>query len=85
MTYELEFSRSAKKELKKLPPRVIKQVLQAIDGLSHNPRKGNVRPMTGSKSWRLRVGEYRVVYDIHDTRLLVLIIRVRPRGSAYKN
>ncbi len=85
MTYAVEFTRSAQKEVKKLPPGVAKRVLAAIDGLSGNPRKGHVRPMTGSKSWRLRVGEYRVVYDIHDKKLVILIIRVRPRGSAYRS
>jgi len=85
MTYAVEFTRSAQKEVKKLPPGIAKRVLTAIDGLSGNPRKGHVRPMTGSKSWRLRVGEYRVVYDIHDKKLVILIIRVRPRGSAYRS
>lgn len=85
MIYKVEFARSAQKEIKKLHPRISKQVTQAIHRLGTNPRKGDVRPMTGSKSWRLRVGEYRVVYDIHDDRLVILIIRVRPRGSAYRN
>ncbi len=84
MIYAVEFAHSAQKELKKLHPRVSKQVLQAIDALSLNPRKGHVRPMTGSKSWRMRVGVYRVVYDIHDDKLVILIIRIRPRGSAYR-
>lgn len=83
MTYAVEFSHSAQKEIKKLQPRVSKQVMRAIHMLRDNPRKGNVRPMTGSKSWRMRVGEYRVVYDIGDDTLVILIIRVRPRGGAY--
>ncbi len=84
MTYAVEFTKSARKEVRKLHPRVAKQVLKATDQLSVDPRKGHVRPMTGTKSWRLRVGEYRVIYDIYDKKLVILIIRVRPRGSAYK-
>lgn len=84
-TYAVEFTKSASKELKKLHPEAAKKIAIAIDKLSHDPRKGNVRPMTGVKSWRLRVGDYRVVYDINDGKLIILIIRVRPRGSAYRN
>ena len=83
--YEVEFTSSAYKELKKLPPQKRLSIVRAIDKLQLNPRSGNVRPMVGTSSWRLRVGEYRVVYDILDKRLLVLIIRVRHRKDIYRH
>jgi mRNA interferase RelE/StbE len=81
---EIEFSKSAQKELKKLLPQTRLSIVGAIDKLVINPRKGNVRPMVGVKSWRLRVGEYRVVYDIYDKKLVILIIKVRHRKDAYR-
>lgn len=82
--YEIEFTKSAQKELKKLPPQISLRIAGAINKLASNPRKGEVRPMVGVKSWRLRVGEYRVVYDIYDKKLVILIIRVRHRKDAYR-
>lgn len=82
--YEIEFVKSAQKELNKLPPSIRLRIAKAIYLLSTDPRKGNVRPMVGSKSWRLRVGDYRVVYDIYDNKLVILIIRIRHRKEAYR-
>ncbi len=75
MTYEVEFARSAGKELQKLPPDTSKRILKAIVRLQEDSRVGSVRPMVGSKSWRLRVGDYRIIYDIHDDRLVILVLR----------
>lgn len=82
-SYAVEFTKSAQKELRKLPHAVSLRILRAIDKLSADPRRGSVRPMVGTKSWRLRVGEYRVVYDILDDKLVMLIIRVRHRKDVY--
>jgi mRNA interferase RelE/StbE len=83
--YEVEFARSAQKELNKLPKQTSLRIAKAIDKLSIDPRKGNVRPMVGTKSWRMRVGDYRVVYDIFDNRLTILIIRIRHRKEVYRD
>lgn len=82
--YEVEFVRSAQKELSKLPRQTSLRIVKAVYELSTDPRKGNVRPMVGTKSWRLRVGDYRVIYDISDKRLVILVIRVRHRKEAYR-
>jgi mRNA interferase RelE/StbE len=83
-SYEIEFTASAYKEIKKLPPQIRLRILGAIYKLELNPRIGQVRPMVGVKSWRLKVGEYRIIYDILDKQLLILIIRVRHRKNAYR-
>ncbi len=82
--YEVEFTKSAQKDLKKLNAQIILRVVKAINKLSDDPRKGNVRPMVGSTSWRLRVGDYRVVYDIFDKKLIILIVRIRHRKNVYR-
>ena len=83
--YEVEFVKSAQKELNKLSPQTSLRLAKAIYKLSEDPRKGNVRPMMGTKSWRLRVGDYRVVYDIFDKKLIILIIHVRHRKEVYRD
>jgi mRNA interferase RelE/StbE len=83
--YEVKFAKSAQKELKKLPKQVSLRIVKAIYKLSLDPKRGNVRPMVGIKSWRLRVGDYRVIYDISDKKLTILIIRVRHRKDAYRD
>lgn len=84
-TYEVEFTKSALKELKKLNQDISLRIIKAIIVLGSNPRKGNTRPMVGSKSWRLRTGEYRVIYDISDQKLIILIIKVGHRREIYRN
>jgi mRNA interferase RelE/StbE len=83
--YAVEFTKSAQKELNKLPSQTGLRIAKAVDKLSLEPRKGNVRPMVGSESWRLRVGDYRIIYDIYDNKLIVLIIRIRLRKNVYKD
>lgn len=83
--YEVEFVKSAQKDLNKLPAQISLRIAKAIRKLSEDSRKGNVRPMVGTKSWRLRVGDYRVVYDIFDNRLTILIIRIRHRKEVYRD
>lgn len=83
-SYEVKFVKSAQKELSKLPRQINLVIAKAIYKLSSDPRKGNVRPMVGIKSWRLRVGDYRVVYDIFENKVTILIIRVRHRKDIYR-
>lgn len=84
MTYEVRFVRSAQKELKKLDNKEQVRLLKAIQKLSLHPKKGDVRPMVGSTAWRLRVGNYRVIYDINDKVVLVLILKVGHRKDVYR-
>lgn len=82
--YEVEFAASARRELNKLPRQTNLRIAKAVYKLSLDPRKGNVRPMVGVKSWRLRVGDYRVVYDILDKKLVILIIKISHRRDTYR-
>lgn len=84
-SYVVEFTASAQKELNKLPKSTSARIAKAIYMLKDDPRKGSVRPMVGTKSWRLRVGDYRIIYDISDNKLIVLIIRIRHRRDVYKH
>ena len=83
-TYAVEFTKSARKEIRKLNPDIALRLAKAINQLAQNPRKGSVRPMVGSKAWRLRVGSYRVIYDIQDKKLVILIIKIAHPADIYK-
>ena len=83
-TYAVEFTKSAQKELNKLPKNISVRLAKAIAKLAENPRLGKVRPTVGVKSWRLRVEDYRIIYDISDKKLIILIIRVRHRKDVYR-
>ena len=83
--YAIEFARSARRELEKLPRRLIDRILPKIESLSANPRPNGCRKIEGAENlWRIRVGDYRVIYGIDDTRRVVDIVVVRHRTDAYK-
>ena len=84
-TYKVEWKTSALKELKNLDRSVIPRIVAAVESLSGNPRPSEVRKLQGSEhTYRIRVGEYRVVYETADFKLLVIIIRVRHRKDIYR-
>jgi len=85
MAYKILFKKSAKKELQKLDQNVYVKLRAAIDKLAQSPRPPQSKKLVGSTTlWRLRVGVYRVIYDIQDKKLVVLIIKVGHRSRIYK-
>jgi mRNA interferase RelE/StbE len=83
--YKIKFSRSAEKEIASLPNAVLKRVAKAIDGLEKNPRPNGCKKLKGSAEnlWRIRIGDYRVVYSIEDVLLIVDIRKVGHRKDIY--
>lgn len=85
MTYRVEIKLSARKALLALPPDMARRMNKAIDALANDPRRPGTRKLAGSDTlYRLRVGDYRVVYEIHDDRLLILVIKVGHRRDIYR-
>ena len=83
--YRVFLERAAEKDLKRLSSEVHDRVITAIRGLVHNPRPPGCRKLTGSKNdWRIRVGDYRVVYEIADEIRIVRVNRVRHRREVYR-
>ncbi|HWL93932.1 MAG TPA: type II toxin-antitoxin system RelE/ParE family toxin [Phycisphaerae bacterium] len=82
--HKLLIERRAERELSELSPSMRLRIARAIAGLRENPRPAGCRKLVGSESdWRIRVGEYRVVYEI-DVRTVVRVFRIRHRKDAYK-
>ncbi|MEM8638057.1 MAG: type II toxin-antitoxin system RelE/ParE family toxin [Cyanobacteria bacterium P01_G01_bin.54] len=83
--YQVTIARSAQKSLTKLPQSVCDRILEQIDYLQTEPRPSGVRKLKGqTKSWRLRVGDYRIVYDVDDQARQIDIVRIRHRQDVYK-
>jgi mRNA interferase RelE/StbE len=84
MPYSVTFRSSAAKELRKLPVAARKQVSELIDALAHDPRPHGAKKMVGVDAWRIRIGDYRVVYSVMDQRLVVEIIKIGNRRDVYR-
>ena len=84
-SYLIEIKPSALKELEKLPKQVIPRIVTAIRELGVNPYPQGVKKLTGfDQTYRIRVGEYRVLYDIYENKLVIEVIRIRHRKDAYR-
>ena len=83
--YAVTFARSARKELQSLPTDIASRILDKIDLLSSDPRPSSSRKLSGPGSlWRLRVGDYRVIYEIDDKNHFIDVSVVRHRREAYR-
>jgi mRNA interferase RelE/StbE len=83
--YKIEWKRPAIKELQKLPRPMISKIVSAVDNLSSNPYPQGVRKLVNTEnSYRIRIGDYRVLYNIVEKKLIIEIIRVRHRKDIYK-
>lgn len=83
--YKIEWKNSAKKELKRLPRHVIAKLISAVEKLPNNHFPTGYKKLVGTEhTYRLRVGDYRVVYSIQNDRLIIEIIRVAHRKHVYK-
>ena len=84
-SYKVEWKNSAYKELQKLPRPIITRVVAAVSELSNEPFPHGVKKLIGSEfSYRIRIGDYRVVYEVFENRLIIEIIRVRHRKDVYR-
>ena len=84
MLYSIAFRASAVKELRRLPIAARRQVSELIDSLPHDPRPRGVKKLVGVDAWRVRVGDYRVIYSIKDTQLAIEIIKIGNRREVYR-
>jgi mRNA interferase RelE/StbE len=83
--YTIDISPRARRLIRRLPRDVQTRAGHAIDGLEQDPRPPGVVKMSGyDRRYRVRIGDYRVVYDIFDDRLVILIIEVVHRRDAYR-
>jgi mRNA interferase RelE/StbE len=82
--YRLEISHTAHHQIRKLPVRTQDRINNTIAGLAENPRPSGVKKLTAREGYRVRVGDYRVLYRIDDSEKVIIIYRVMGRGDVYK-
>ena len=85
MAYTVELSNRAKRELAALSANLQTRIVAALRRLEENPRPSGIIKLEGEDDiCRLRIGDYRVLYEVHDTRLLVLVVKVGHRREVYR-
>jgi len=83
--YTITFAQSTRKELERLSTSVVNRIFPKIEALAQNPRPPGCRKLRGFENlWRIRIGDYRVVYQVFDEELVVDIVAVRHRSQAYR-
>jgi len=84
MGYEIEYERVAAKALIDLDRGTAARITRKIDTLAENPRPSGSTKLVGTDAWRIRIGDYRVVYKINDTVLIVTVTRIAHRREVYR-
>jgi len=85
MGYKIEVTRAARRVLESLPRDVLKRVDAKIQALAEDPRSQDAKMLRGSKGLlRVRVGDYRIIYQVEEDRLVVLVVRIGHRREVYR-
>ena len=84
MKYTILIERYAQKQIMKLDRKVIPVLKTAISGLADNPRPYGYKKLKGEDAYRIRVGDYRIIYEINDDKIIVIVVSVGHRKEIYK-
>ena len=82
--YNILFQTAAEKELNAIPTKFAEQIIRKIDLLTGDPRPMGVKKLKNDTSYRIRVGTYRVIYEIDDKNKLVKVYKIRHRKDVYR-
>ncbi len=84
MKYKISIERPALKALEKIPKKDRERIVIAIQALTENPRPANALKLSGRDGWRMRIGNYRVIYEIIDKTCHILVLDVGHRKEIYR-
>lgn len=84
MSYEVILPKSVQKELDRLPTEINNRVLERLAALEANPRPSDVKKLKGRSAWRIRVGDYRAIYEINDQSRQIIVVTVAHRREVYR-
>jgi len=84
MKYSIEILRSAQKQLSKIDRHDQIRIISGIKSLTDNPRPSGCVKLSGRSAWRIRVGYYRVIYEIDDQRIVVTVVTIGHRRDVYR-
>lgn len=83
--YKIKIKKTALKAIRKIPTKDIKSILRIINGLSINPRPYGVQKLNNQERYRVRSGNYRILYQIEDNVLTVMVVNVGHRRDVYRS
>ncbi len=84
MKYEIKIRKKAQKALSKIPPPFQANIIKSIQKLAENPFSNQTKKLTGREAWRIRIGNYRVIYEVIDNELVILVLNIGHRQNVYK-
>jgi mRNA interferase RelE/StbE len=84
MIYAVEILRSAQKQLAKIDTQTQERIIDSIRALADNPRPSGCKKLSGRPAWRIRVGDYRVIYEINDRKLVIVVVTLGNRKDVYR-
>ncbi|MBU1299239.1 MAG: type II toxin-antitoxin system RelE/ParE family toxin [Bacteroidetes bacterium] len=84
MEYNLIIKPSAKRDLNSLPDKEVEQIVRRIVQLINNPRPFGIQKLTDEEGYRIRIGKYRVLFEIDDKKKNILIFRIKHRKEVYR-
>ena len=87
MLWKVVISKRAEKTLAALPKHLRERIMQGISRLKNGPYQSglDIKPLTGRPEWRLRIGSWRVLFQIFNAEIRIIVVSISPRGDAYKN
>jgi len=83
-SYELRLKESVAKDLRHLPNEDVRRILERIDALRNEPRPTGCEKLSALERYRIRQGVYRIIYEINDRELLIIVVKVGHRRETYK-
>ena len=81
--YKITFKKSVAKDLREIPKIEVKRILIRIDELSNEPRGDGCTKLSAQERYRVRVGLYRIIYEIQDSKLIVQVVKIGHRSNVY--
>ena len=82
--YEVYFKKSVWKDFRNIPTTNVKRILSKIEGLRNNPRPAGCEKLSNDERYRIRQGNFRIIYSIHDEKLTVWIVKIGHRKNVYR-
>lgn len=83
-SYKVEFAKSLRKDFRRIPKADAERILKRIQSLANDPRPEDSKKLKNDSALRIRIGNYRLVYEIRETILLVLVLKVGHRKDIYR-
>ena len=85
-SYRLEWRKSTKKDLRGIPPVMVQRIVEAAEALTANPHPPGAVKLSGSeRAYRIRVGDYRILYEVYEELILIEVVRIGHRRDVYRD